>query len=255
MTTTRALQEVIYVVHFASSLPLTMMDMIDWSQTVAEDFPVLQQVPAWGPFQYGPAPEGMMPMIFGTPPLPRLMAVSLDQRRTLNLQADRFACTWRRLEPTGEPTPYPGFEAILSDVLQMQHRFRSWWSARFGGDPIFTFVELNYTNAFSMVTPEGNRRLSEVMTFVVPKGRQISHFGVGWMETVEPPDQARVQCGITMGQTPDCAYALMFNFAGAGILTAGSTPDRVEALYRLIHERTTEIFSTSLNTGVIGADE
>ena len=161
MTTTRALQEVIFVIHFNAIPPLTAIDLAAWYAEVREDFPIVQQQPAWEPFNWSLIPGPIM--LFPQVQTPRLVAMSGDQRRALHLQADRFAYTWRRLEPTGEITPYPGFETVLAEALKQQERFRKWWRGHFEEKISPKVVEINYSNAFPMSNGEEVLRISDIL--------------------------------------------------------------------------------------------
>src|SRR3954469_19992645 len=100
MHTTRTLQEVVFAIHFSRPADFNVVELADWYTTFREDFPHLQQLPPLDEVTLAPV---MRPQIyFGVMPVqPRLLLISQDQRETVQLQSDRFAFGWRRLDPPG----------------------------------------------------------------------------------------------------------------------------------------------------------
>jgi uncharacterized protein (TIGR04255 family) len=262
MSNTRSLSEVIFVAHFAATKPLTVLDLADWYNGLAENYPVFQQQPPWPPFiwhDFGAAAAGhpVVPQFFRTPDfVPRISGISEDQRWTIHCQSDRVAFSWRRLEPTGELTPYPGFESVFKDSIAFLEGFRAWWLRRFDIPVAFQICELNYFNAFPFTFETHSLRVSDIFKFGVPRpGQRIGNLNVSWIVPEEPPHHVRVQCIAAMGATADCSSAAIFNFAGSSKVERGGSPDELHSIYEDLHAAVTSAYISNINFETIGAQE
>ncbi len=262
MADTRSLNEVIFTAHFLAPEPLTVLDLADWYNGVAKRYPIFQQQQPWSPFVWHdfetavPGPP-VVPQFFGGPGfIPRLLGYSEDQRWAVNCQYDRIAISWRRLEPTGEPTPYPGFESVLEEVLKFLEGFQAWWLGRFGASVIFQICELNYFNAFPFKSGQRQLRVSEVFrAWIFRPGKKIANLNVSWMMPPEPSEHARVQCLAAMGATADCPSAAIFNFAGSIKMGDRGSPDKLRPAYDALHRAVTDAYLSTINVETIGAQE
>lgn len=263
MVNTRSLNEVIFVAHFSATQRLTVLDLADWyNNGLAEHYPVFQQQPPWPPFILhdfdAPADGRQVVQQFLRSPdfVPRISGISEDQRWTIHCQSDRVAFGWRRLEPTGELTPYPGFENVFKEAVTFFEGFRAWWLGRFDVSVAFQICELNYFNAFPFKIGERSLRVSEVFKFGVPRpGKKVANLNVSWIMPPEPPRQARVQCVAAMGATADCPSAAIFNFAGSTKVERGGSSDELRSLYEDLHAAVTDAYITNIHTDTIGAQE
>lgn len=262
MANTRSLNEVIFVAHFSAIQPLTVLDLADWYNGLAERYPVFQQQPPWDPFiwhDFDPAAAGrpvVQQFLGNLSFVPRILGFSEDQRWSIHCQSDRVAISWRRLEPTGELTPYPGFENVCKETLTFFEEFRAWWLRRFEAPVTFQICELNYFNAFPFTIGERSLRVSEIFKFGVSRpGKRVANLNVSWIMPPEPPRRARVQCIAAMGATADCPYAAVFNFAGSTKVERGGSPDELQSVYEDLHAAVTDAYITNINTDIIGAQE
>lgn len=262
MAETRSLNEVIFVAHFPAVQPLTVLDLADWYNSVAQRYPVFQQQPPWTPFVWQdfeaavPGHTVVQQFFRGPDFVPRILGFSEDQRWAVNCQSDRVAVSWRRLEPTGEPTPYPGFENVLEEVLTFLEGFQAWWLGRFGIPVTFQICELNYFNAFPFKGGERPLRVSEVFKFwVMRPGKKIANLNVSWMMPPEPSQHARVQCLAAMGATADCPSAAIFNFAGSIKIGDRGSPDELRPAYEALHVAVTDAYIATIDIETIGTQE
>src|ERR1700730_4507036 len=186
MPATKSLQELIIGVHFDAPIPLTVVDLADWVAHFSRDYPVVQQLP--------PLPQINLPVVAGPPQLqvqmiavdgmqlPRMLLRSLDGRYSVQLQPDRFAFGWHRMEPLGEPAEYPGFDAHQQSWAGAIAYFEKWTEARFRVRPTHRLVELTYSNATPLEKDGKKKRLSEIFTFVRPGSRTLIAFNTSWVE-------------------------------------------------------------------------
>ncbi|GAA5264416.1 hypothetical protein ACOSOMT5_P0839 [Acidiphilium sp. MT5] len=262
MASSRSLYEVIFVAHFSAAQPLTVLDMADWYNGVANRYPVFLQQPPWPTFNWydfeASVPETPLvsPNSRSYDYVPRIVALSEDQRWSVNCQSDRVAVSWRRLEPTGQLTPYPGFENVLDEVLSVFEEFQKWWHARFGVDVTFRICELNYFNAFPFKSGERLLRVSEVFkAWVFRPGKMIANLNVSWIVPPESSKHAQVQCVAAMGATADCPSAAIFNFASSIRLGHRGSTGQLRPAYEALHDAVTDAHIATVNTETIGAQE
>jgi len=263
MSETRSLQEVLFVAHFSTAQPMTVLDLADWYKSVAEIYPVFQQQPAWEPFIWqnidntAAGHQVLHQFVMNRTFLqPRIVGFSEDQRWSVHCQGDRVAMGWRRLEPTGDVAPYPGFDVVLKKVAVFMEGFRAWWLSQFGIPVAFQICELNYFNAFPFDFRGRTLRASEIFKFVTPqKGRKLAQFHASWIEPGEPPEQARVNCLTAMGPTADCPSAAIFNFMGSAKLEQPGSPDKLRSIYGTLHDAITAAYLSTINSEIIGSQE
>lgn len=258
MDNTRSLQEVLFAAHFEAPLPLSVLDLADWRKTFERQFPLFQQQPAWDPyvwldFHNNAIQHPHMPQISMLRSLlPRVMAFSEDQRWSIHFQGDRVAISWRRTEPTGEPTPYPGFWKVAGEALAFLESFREWWQTRFDIPVNFRVCELNYFNAFPLAAGH-KTRLSDVFKFIVPQpSKMIANLNVNWTFPSDPPDESRVHFVGGMGVMPDCPAVAVFNFAGANKTESGGTAEELKTTYEKLHDIISDAYITTINTKITG---
>lgn len=247
---TRTLQEVIIAAHFGAPLPLTLMDVADWVRHF-DEFSIVQQLP--------PLPAAQLPVPGGPTAtfqlvavdhatLPRMLLRSPDGRYFVQLQADRFAFGWSRIEPPGALVGYPGFENFSEKWNDVLGQFNHWTELRFQHQPIHRLIELSYSNAAVLDRDGKRRRLSEIFKFVQPGVRRVNMFNVNWMERLYPEETTlgftgAVTSSVGMGETPQGAPALIFNFFGL----AAVAPE-VESKHILndLHAKIREIYEGSI---------
>jgi len=262
MSNTLSLQEVLFVAHFSAGQPLTVLDAAHWYDGLAARYPVFQQQPAWQPMIWqdigGSAinPPGVPQLLINQTLMPRFVGISEDQRWSVHLQGDRIAMGWRRLEPTGKATPYPGFETVHDSVAVFLNDFSVWWLQRFGVQIDFQICELNYFNAFPFVLPERTLRVSEIFKFVIPQqGKTLANLNASWIEPTEGPRHERVHCFTAMGATLDCPSAALFNFMGMAKLRQQDTLSELRSVFESLHTAITSAYIGAINTNIIGSQE
>src|SRR4051812_39221339 len=188
MHTTSTLQEVVFAAHFQQPADLSVLDLASWAAMFETEFPHLQQLPPLDPVAFL-AQQQQLTVNFGpSAQLPRLLKMSHDQRYTLQIQNDRLAFGWRRLEPVGVITDYPGYDVLKDRWDSLATQFREWWGGRFQTEPVLRLVELNYANAMPI-----GARLSEVFRFVHPvSSRPLVAFQASWTEVSGDVPNSRV---------------------------------------------------------------
>jgi len=207
--------------HFRAPLPLGVLDLASWV-SVFSDYPIIQELPALPTVSWPVPGWPQIPAIeIGiSAQLPRLVLRSSDGRFSVQLQGDRFAFGWARVEPIGVAADYPGFEAMLGRWGEVQSRLEAWVQGRFHAKPQYRLAEVNYINASPLELDGQKRRISDVFKFVQAAGRPINMFNVQWLERVyddEPPGaplKGVVNAAVGLGQAPPAIPVLAFNFTG-----------------------------------------
>lgn len=240
---TKNLQEIVLGVHFRAPLQLGVMDLADWGQQFS-DYPIVQQL------QPLPTSNINAPMQFGIEiggaSLPRMLLRSPDSRFSLQLQGDRFAFGWSRIEPIGEPALYPGFDAMFERWTGILSRFEMWTEKRFQTRPPHRLAEVSYVNAAPLEVEGKRKRISEVFSFVQPVGRSLTGFSVAWVEPVyvdQGPLKGTITATVQLAQAPPAIPVLAFNFAGLAEVADGQD---CKHIMKDIHGRIREIYQTSI---------
>jgi uncharacterized protein (TIGR04255 family) len=222
---TRTLQELILATHFRAPLPLTVLDLADWVGAFS-DFPIIQELQPL-PVSNMPAP-GAPQFSFEIHPvgtLPRMLLRTGDGRSSIQLQADRFAMGWSRIEPLGDLADYPGFEIMLQRWSQLLSRFEAWTTQRFHLRSEHRLVEVNYANASPLNQHGQQKRISEIFKFVHTTGRPVNVFNTTWTESVYPPAEGRltgiVTAMVALGNAPPDIPVVAFNFTGMAEVAEG----------------------------------
>lgn len=247
---TTTLQEVIIAAHFASPLPLTVMDLADWVRHFGQ-FSLVQQLPP-APHADVAAPGQAIPPFqvveVAHHPLPRMLLRTPDGRFSVQLQHDRFAVGWTRTEPLGAPANYPGFQLFSEYWIQRLAEFDAWTGQRFRQVSAHRLIELTYSNVAPLLREGKMRRISEIFKFVQPGARALSMFNVSWLERVydEPvPFRATVTATVGLGQGPTGEPGLVFNFIGLGKVAEGQESKQVLSD---IHGKIRQIYESSIVT-------
>ncbi|MFK4622527.1 hypothetical protein [Bradyrhizobium diazoefficiens] len=246
--TTTTLQEFVLAAHFRSPLPLGLMDLANWVNSFS-DYPLHQELPAL-PTANMPVEGPQMPAIqFGPGPmLPRMLLRSQDGRYSLQLQNDRLAFGWARIEPVGLPADYPGFERMLTLWTEVRSRVEDWSQSRFRARPQYRLVEINYLNAAPLAVEGKPKRISEIFRFVQPGGRTVNGFNVQWAERVYPdpegePLRAIVTAAVGLGQAPPAIPVLSFNFSGMATVADGQESNHI---INDVHAKIREIYQSAM---------
>lgn len=247
---TRTLQEVILAVHFRAPLPLGLLDISNWISSNPE-FPVVQELPPLPPVNI-PVLEAPLAPSFEFSvgaQLPRILLRSQDGRFSLQLQADRLAFAWSRIEPVGTVADYPGFERVLDLWTGVRTKVEAWIESRFRAKPQYRIVELNYVNAAPFEADGKQRRISDIFRFVSPGVRTVNMFNVQWGERVYPDDRAgqpargMVISSVSLGQAPPAIPALIFNFAGMAQVAEGQESNHI---LNDLHAKIREIYQSAI---------
>ena len=247
---TTTLTELVLAGHLTTPLALGVLDVADWVAQFPA-FPISQELPTAGPAAL-PSP-GFQPgaaIQFGSEPeIPRMLLRSPDARYSLQVQGDRFAVGWSRIEPVGRPAAYPGFDAMLSMWAEMSARFEAWSRRRFRSQPQYRLVEIAYLNAMPL-QPDGQpkRRLSDVFRFVQPGVRPVNMFTVQWAERigVERPNEpfgGVVNATVALSQAPPAIPVVAFNFTGLAAVAEGRV---TEHIIRDVHAKIREIYQSAM---------
>jgi uncharacterized protein (TIGR04255 family) len=241
MPSTRTLQEVILVEHFASPLTMTVIDMADWANTF-DHYPRPQQINAAAPISLLPQVSSWFPV-----DLPRLLLKSESGDRSIQLQSDRFAVGWSRTVPIGETCDYPSYEALKASWSVEAAKFHDWCARRLGVRPTARVFELGYNNATPIVLNGARRRLSEIFRWVQPS-RPVNAFQVSWLELMskDRPDAARVAGFVTVGSAPPVAEALIFNFTGFSPADGAVGPKEAMNIFDSLHHQITEMYQAAI---------
>src|SRR5262245_17690524 len=98
------LQELVLAAHFQAPLPLGVMDLAAWVSHFS-DYPIVQELPPLSavnlPVPGGPARMPAFEFVGMEASLPRMLVRSPDGRFSIQLQSDRLATGWARIEPLG----------------------------------------------------------------------------------------------------------------------------------------------------------
>lgn len=250
--TTKTLQEVIFAAHFRTPLPLGLLDFGAWISS-NPDFPIVQELPPLSPVAmpvFG-MPQAATFEIGVAPQLPRILLRSQDGRFSLQLQTDRIAFAWSRIEPVGAVADYPGFDRVLETWVDVRSTFEAWATGRFRAKPQYRLVELNYMNAAPLDDGGKKRRISEIFRFVQPGVRPVNMFNVQWGERVYPDDRpgepakGMIVCGASLGQAPPATSALIFQFAGMAQVADGQETNHI---IKDLHAKIREIYLSAIIT-------
>lgn len=245
---TRTLQELVLGGHLEAPLPLTVLDVADWTSRFA-DFPVVQELPPLAPAALpvpGTPQEASIAIGMG-PALPRMLLRSPDGRMSIQMQGDRFAVGWSRIEPIGSPADYPGFEAMLAHWGDLSSRFEAWAGTRLRSQPRYRLVEVSYSNATPLERDGQRKRIGDIFRFVQPGLRPVNMFATQWAERVYPnedasnPFKAIVHSHVGIGQAPPAISVLGFNFHGLGAVAAGQ---QCAHIMRDLHGKIREIYQS-----------
>jgi uncharacterized protein (TIGR04255 family) len=249
MPTTRSLQELIVAAHFETPIPLTVMDLADWVSQFSE-FSIVQQLPFLQPANFPVAgPPRFQLEMLAEISLPRMLLRTPDGQYSVQLQNDRFAFGWHRTEPVGEPSEYPGFEAIRRSWEEALARFDTWTESRLHQRANHRLVELTYNNVALLDKDGRRRRLSEIFKFVQTGPRKLGAFSASWIESIYPgvlPDtepKAVVSAQVGLGSAPPDKPVLSFLFTGLGKV-AGS--EESKHMLHEIHAKIREIYESSI---------
>lgn len=239
------LQETVTAVHFQAPLPLSVMDLADWVRHFS-DYPIVQQIqslPSAGigvaaAFQFGPG-DG----------LPRMLLRTADGRFSLQLQSDRFAMGWNRIEPIGAPADYPGFECMIARWDALLLRFEQWTQDRFHLKPEYRLAELVYVNAAPLERDGRALRISEIFRFVQP-ARPVSFFNVSWGESLDPERDrtegrltGNVTVNVSLSQAPPVGNVLAFTFGGLAEVAPGQESNHI---LNNLHAKIRQIYQSAI---------
>jgi uncharacterized protein (TIGR04255 family) len=140
--------------------------------------------------ELGPTAEPQF-TVLTQPELPRLWFVSESGTRLIQLQRDRFAYNWRRLDTEEE---YPRFSAVKQSFLNAWGGFRRFLDANTLMSPALDQCELTYVN----IVPRGDgwdrmsdlERLFRVFRWNPRDGFLGEPESAGWNLTFKLPDDA-----------------------------------------------------------------
>jgi uncharacterized protein (TIGR04255 family) len=249
---TKTLAEVVLAAHFQAPLNLDVLELASWVGYFS-DFPIVQYLPV--------APQANMPVNalpqmtfdFGMQgsTLPRVLLRSPDGRYSIQLQADRFAFGWVRIEPVGVPADYPGFESMLEKWLTILERFNDWAEERFQTRPQHRLVELNYANAAPLERDGQKRRISEIFKFVQTGGRPVIAFNTTWIERISGEDGVQigaVTAVVGLGQAPPAVPVVAFNFAGIAEVAPGRESNHI---LNEVHAKIREMYQSAIVPDVL----
>lgn len=157
-------QEIAFAVQLIEA-SLSLEDMTEARRALVDRFPVQQLQPQLPRMATPTGPQMMFAMGVGVVQLPRLWFVSEDGLRLVQVQEDRIAFNWRRLE-SGKPYPRYGplreeFEAVLGDLSEVVPQL----------DPdtlLADFCELTYVNELVMPDASERPQLPEVLAVACP---------------------------------------------------------------------------------------
>lgn len=241
MPSTRTLQEVILVEHFASPLTMTVLDMADWANAFSQ-YPIAQQLSPAGPVSLLPQVQGWIQI-----DLPRLLLRSNSGDWSIQLQSDRFAVGWSRTVPVGESCDYPSYDALKALWRVEASKFFGWCERRLGVRPSARLFELGYNNATPIALNGSRRRLSEIFRWVQPS-RPVNAFQVSWIELMskDRPDAARVAGFVTVGSAPPVSEALIFNFTGFGPADGSGEGDEATQVFDSLHHQVNEMYKAAI---------
>jgi uncharacterized protein (TIGR04255 family) len=245
---TKTLQEFVLAGHLQAPLPLGVLDVADWVTRFA-DFPIVQELPSLPAFQMPVSGQPQMSSVefnMGTP-LPRMLLRSIEGRYSVQLQGDRFAIGWARIEPIGGEAPYPGFDAMVDIWTEMSGRYEAWALERFRSLPQFRLMELTYVNAAPLELEGKKKRLSEIFRFVQPGTRPVNSFTVQWAESLHKDDRPGqpfrgiVNSVVAVGEAASVPV-LGFNFSGIGAVAEGQESKHIVSD---LHARIREIYQSA----------
>jgi len=244
MDITTTLQEVILVAHLQPALPLTVLDAADWVREFSEfgEARQLQWLPPIDLAQAAPFSIAFNP----AQEIPRILLRSIDGKRHVQLQSDRFAFGWTRSLPVGQTESYPGYEGLKSERLQYDLKFRAWCVKRFGISPHTRLAELTYNNAAPIVEGGQRRRIGDIFRWVQPI-RTVNAFQVSWVDLLEKGrlEGSRVSGLVALGSAPPVSEALLFNFTG--LFPLEKTDDAATfTAWDVLHERITAMYDTTI---------
>ena len=242
---TKTLQELIMAAHFRAPLTLSVLDLADWVDHFS-DHPIVQYLPTIPQAnlpQLG-APQMSLEMISPIA-LPRILLRSPDGRYSLQLQGDRFALGWARIEPVGVPAEYPGFEAMLERWTVVLSRFEQWTEERFQLRLKHRLVEINYANAAPLEHDGQRKRISEIFRFLHLKGRSVIGFNANWVERIYSGDQAigTVSAAVGLGQVPPETSVVAFNFIGMAEVAENQESKHI---MKEVHGKIREVYESAI---------
>ncbi|MCL2713306.1 MAG: hypothetical protein FWD68_01590 [Alphaproteobacteria bacterium] len=248
---TNTLQELTMAAHFRAPLPLGVIDLAAWT-TAFHDYPIIQQLPSLPPANLTPT-SGLMPQVavefgMGRISLPRMLVRSPDGRYAIQLQGDRLAFGWSRIEPVGAPASYPGFDSMMKKWTEISSRFEAWTEGRFHRHPQHGLAEVSYANAAPLDRDGKRKRISEIFKFCQSDGRALTMFNMNWVECVYPdqgtsPPKGSVVASVGLAELPPAVMVLAFNFAGIATIADGQP---TEHIMRDIHAKIREIYQSAV---------
>ncbi len=125
--------------------------MFRWTQ-VRDRFPRYEQappLPALVETFGGPQGPRFEFQISDVPPTPRLLLISKSEAKVLQIQEDRFGCSWRKLKPEHE---YPRYAKIIEEFKIQLAGFQTFLSEEGLEDLSPVQCEVTYVN---VILPEG----------------------------------------------------------------------------------------------------
>jgi hypothetical protein len=251
MPATTTLNEFLLASHFASPLPMTMLDVADSAQFFSSEFPKAHQLPTAPPVDIAAPPFGPATFNFNIAMpemLPRLVLRSADNATFVMLQADRFAIGWGRTKPLGEIDEYPGFDHMKHVWTTASQRFLMWYRDRFkASDMPLKLMEVAYWNAV-LVDEEKPlpAQIGNLFRWIKPR-RPIDALNIQWGEKFGPePRAGRVTVSASFATVPPAQRALAFTFTG--LAPSAGSPVGADAMRvaQDLHDRIAEIYQDGI---------
>lgn len=185
--------EVVTAVAFRR-LPLGVVPMGELVRDVfLEHFPKVEERPPHDPpiERFGVVADGpQFAFHAGPPPLPRLWLTNEGEDELIQLQADWFACNWRRVEPEAEYARWPSRRAAFVRWFQA---FADHCESKGLGAPVPTQCEVTYLNQVSPgETWEKHGELHKVLNLISePPGEMVEQVRGAWQWPI-PSDGAPI---------------------------------------------------------------
>lgn len=225
---------------------LTILDWAELRALFAEDFPVFGQVPRAGPM---PTTLGDAVIELGTG-WPRLSMSSADLSRTILIQDDRVSFGWNRVAPLTADPEYPGFTAILSDMLAILSAITDFLKERALEVLAIRTGEVYYADAFIIAMKEKQiRQMQDVFSCV----NSIPDFKFGNVRLhYQLPIVAELDLGIT-GLSETVISGIFVDAEGLGVSllettvrfdVGDQTPEAISQNFKAAHDEASRLFST-----------
>lgn len=257
MPITRSLQEVVFAVHFAAPLPLTLLDVADWIAEYGGEQPVVQELPVLGrsempiPGKVNQAALQFVQEVDGT--LPRVRVRGPDPHSLCILQNDRVAFGWTRVVAVGEDVDYPGYDALRGAWALEISRFSRWLTARIGEAIVPRMVELSYANAYILDVDDKPRRMGDIFKLLNADYRPVNAFQVNWSEFIGVGGEGVVNAQAGVGVAPPAKRVFAVNYFGLAIpggqSESGDAAEAVMLGVDKLHQRILDMHEAAVVSG------